>query len=375
MKAKKSILETTLILSLIMVNPFEYKRPTIEYYPSLNKSEVTQNIEKESPNHYNPFIVPKGKFQLDKIDSTKIKINEKAQKFLEKTLNEAEKIYEREKEVRKNNEKLISLIQEYNSEKLNPEKMYERMRLNKMRGISINNSKWVEGSQVYSLDNETSQKQMLNYLDSLEYFGAAFFSRDNLFYNPKKAREFMQRGLKPVDCTSFILESMSRGQKRNFNLESLSQGSQISNFLKKIGFESIYIAENTLDDSKEYLYGNKKQFCTKDFMKKIKNETYEFQVDYIVTDKNFKNPLFKKFLEESSGFAFFQEGTHIGFLDKGNFLDAHTGSDLINSSVFSLRNFYELMDNDRPERDYQSAVICLPKGSVNKFIYDNSKKD
>ncbi len=69
-----------------------------------------------------------------------------------------------------------------------------------------------------------------------------------------------------------------------------------------------------------------------------------------------------------------QEGVHIGFLDKGNFLDAHLGSDPMTNSIFSERYFYELMNNDNPKVDYQSAILCVPKGTIKKFLYENRDK-
>lgn len=375
MKPKKLILELALIAGLSLISPKGIEQKSMEISYPLNKIEsiIKQKKAKEKENifYYSPFRNTKNEVILPLENSAKINVNYKAQEFLDKTLNEASKIYEKEKRMIEQNQNLLYLIQEYNSELIDQEKREERILLNKSRGISVENSKWVNGMKIYSPDDPVYQKHIKNYLDSLEYFGNAFLDSTHLFYNPKKAKELMENGLRPIDCTSFVLEAISRGQEKNFHRKILSDASLISKFLKKREFEIIYFAENTLDTSKQYFYGINEKFHTGSFIKKIKKGEYKFPVDYIVTDSSFRNPLFKEFIEESPGFVFLQEGVHLGFLDKGNFIDAHNNADPRNTSVFTSRKFYELMNNDNPKVDYQSAVLCVPRGTVKKFLYDN----
>ncbi len=274
MKLAKLGLEIALIAGLSFVSPGGYERK-VNSVPFSSLTLELVDIHEEENGIRNtevlysvPFNGIKGQKVLPPEDSIIPTINEKASQFLEKTLVSAEDIYKKEKKTREENADLICLIQEYNSELATPEKKYERMRLNRMNGIQLENSEWVEGKKVYAPEKEECKKEVKTFLDSLEYFGAAFLMKDHLFYNQKKAKEFMKEGLKPIDCTSFMLESMSRAQKRNFHLASLSRASQISDFLKKKGFETIYLAENTQDTSREYFYGAEKKFYTGDFIKK-----------------------------------------------------------------------------------------------------------
>jgi len=198
--------------------------------------------------------------------------------------------------------------------------------------------------------------------------------KESILYNPQRAKELMQKGLKPIDCTSFILEAMTRGQNKNFHREDFATGAQIAKWLKNSGFESIYCAENTIDESPTYRYGVLKQFHNKEFIKKIKRGDkggYKFPIDYLVIDENFKNPLFQKFIDEASGFVFLQEGTHLGFLNKGRFFDAHISADPLIRELFSSRRFYSLIDNKEPIFDYQNSIICLPNGKIEEFLYQN----
>jgi len=377
MSIKSTLLKMALIGGLSFIGP--KTGPELNDVNVLNFNNlIAKNVEEtkipEINYYFSPFKNIKDKSILPYEDSAKVRINEKAKDFSEKTLEEARKIYEKEKKAREENKDLLSLIQEYNSELRNPEKAYERMRLNKMRGISLENSSWVEGKKVYTPEESIYKNQVENLCDSLEYFGGAFLFEDHLFYNPEKAKNFIKKGLKPIDCTSFVLEALSRGQNKNYYKTDLSRAYQIAQMLNKKGFEGIYLAENTSDTSSTYKYGVRKQFHTQDFVRKIKSKNYEFPIDYLITDSSLQNPLFKKFLEESSGFVFLQEGVHLGFLDRGQFIDAHITADPTLTPVFSSRKFYDLIDNNNPQADYQSAVICLPKGSVNKFLYENKER-
>jgi hypothetical protein len=378
MKLGKLILEIALIAGLTLISPKGSEQKSMGISSNFNEIELTNKQReakaKENIFYYSPFRNIKNEVILPLDDSTSLKINLKAQEFLNKSLNEANKIYEKEKITREQNQNLLYLVQEYNSELRDSKKKDERILLNKSRGINIENSKWVDGMKIYSPEDTVYQKQIKNYLDSLEYFGSAFILKDHMLYSPKKGKDFIKKGLKPIDCTSFVLETLSRAQNKNYYQSNLSRAFQIAKMLNKKGFESIYLAENTLDTSKQYFYGVEKQFHSGDFIKKIKKKQYYFPINYLITDSNFENDLFKEFLEQSSGFVFLQEGVHLGFLDKGNFIDAHITANPLSTPVFTSRRFYDLVDNNNPKVDYQSAILCLPKGSVEKFLYENRER-
>jgi hypothetical protein len=88
----------------------------------------------------------------------------------------------------------------------------------------------------------------------------------------------------------------------------------------------------------------------------------------MVTDEDFSKTTFKDFLKESNGFVFIQEGVHSGLLSNGKLLDAHYNVSPLYSPVFSCSDFITKFDNDNTLRDYQSAVLFVPKGTVNAFL-------
>ena len=186
--------------------------------------------------------------------------------------------------------------------------------------------------------------------------------------------KLLKLGLKPTDCITYILECMSEGNNKNYVYKKYTQAEEFSKLLKNKNFETIYIAENVTETTPEYEYNWQIRLhsYTKYFLQNIKKGNYFSQIDYLITEEDFHNPFFEKFLKKQDGFLFFQEGVHTGFLSKGDFLNCHMEKDPKEGEIYSKSNLIKKMDNDNPKLDYQSAVLFVPKGTVQNFIYENS---
>jgi len=229
---------------------------------------------------------------------------------------------------------------------------------------------------TFDLKDEPIENESVNFLKKIKYYGRFLADEGKLCSNYESSKIFDRFKVKRTDCIEFLLESISQANKKNYMLSHLSDASTLSKKLKYLGFETIYVAENTLKDGKDYQYddGVKQNNLVKDKIKMIKRGNYFTPLDYLVTDHSFHSPAFREFLKNQCGIVFFQEGKHVGFLYGGQLLDAHACANPFFEEVFTLNDFYSKMNNDFPHADYQSAVLFVPGGTVQEFINKNSNK-
>ena len=332
----------------------------------IKKESIQRKYENKEKIFY-PFRTLEGKVPDPANDS----VNGGAKEFLENSINYARKLYLSEK---KAHEKYGPLIKKF----LDLESSLPNRVVLKSNPESIKNSPFEfltkkEINPLERLENFVSVNKDLfeKFYREVGYYGSGIKGKNSGEYISKRAKELESFGLKSTDCISYLLLSIEKGNsKKGFYKSLYSELFGFDHLMRSENFESIYIAENTLLDDSLYMYnrhGERGEF-TKDYIHKIKNDDYFITLDYVVTDSLFHSQNFRKFIESTSGFLFIQEGKHTAFLREGNILEAHINSDPIYNSVFEESPFMKKFDNDDPKTDYQSAILFVPKGTVNRFM-------
>ena len=318
---------------------------TSQCTPDNRTIELVQQPKREIiiPEYSIDFNYPFTTIQEKPILPDSMKPDEKAKIFLENTLTQAENILFEEKRVKSKHQETIQIFKD-KRQLLNAKELQEQ--INK--------------------ENE--------FYKEIQRFGRGILEEDKLTYNKELGNRLLKLGTKPTDCITYVLESMGLGNSRNYNQEKYADSRGLAELLKKLNFEAVYIAENTTKTSKEYRYNAHIGIpsFTKDFLEKIKQDKYLTKIDYLIINEDFHNPLFKKFLKQNKGFLIIQEGSHTGFLSNRDLLECHKGVDPIKEDLYSKTDLFRRMDNTIPLANYQSAILFVPKGTVQNFWYNNN---
>ncbi|MGV8087372.1 MAG: hypothetical protein ACP5N1_07105 [Candidatus Woesearchaeota archaeon] len=397
----KSIIKNaiyTTLLSLVTLMPLNTKDNVIISKPSTTFSIENYLSEKfdQKELYVNPFkniygseskidsktLSKISKIQKKDADSTKtfdsdsiinkILIDRSAAKIMASASKKANEIFLYEKELLKKHDTLVGLLSEWMLEKkvsLLPENDIFRIKYES----NSSNSRIYPDIPKYSFDNKKYNFEKNQLLKEITYYGSNIFNSKKYFISSSEIIKLRKNKTKPTDCITFVLESLTESSGKNYFKKSLSDAKGFGNYFYKDGFETVFIASNTIKKEKQYKYNT--DFCegfyAKEVFSRVKDQDYYIDIDYVVTDGDFYRPAFRDFIKETSGFVLIQEGYHLGILVNGNLIDAHYNSYPLYSPVFLSSDFIEKFDNDNPKKDYQTAVLLVPKGSVKAFLMRN----
>jgi hypothetical protein len=350
--------------------------------------------------YVNPFkdikgdqIVP-AELKNDDLLNTEIRLkyasslNLKNYKLVSESADLAYKIFNQEEQALKKHEVLIKLLKEWISEQ-DTNQLIKNDIYRLEHNISFDHSVFYPNLPKYRPDwIYEPERRML--LSELKYYGSdiyRIYKNKNPGLKLSNMTELEMYGQKPIDCIRYLLLCMTQTSGENYYRTGIGMnGRKFGEYMCNNGFETIFIAYNTTSREKKFEYNREynhpsyvAEFIPKIQLGKnfvsIKELGYYVGIDYMVTEKDLKRKAFKDFIGSVSGFVLIEESHHVGFLRKGKLLDANRNNVPLYKPVFGCADFIDAFTRlDDSICYYQSAVIFLPKGTVNDFLTRNGER-